>query len=143
MRFMLEHEKDSLGLNFADLKCKEVWAGHLFRATIGVKSTDIADLKTGTMNLKTRTLRKENKVPAELQKELKTKSKRFPNKLEVGKWYTVVATVKGNTLSIAIDGKEVGAFSSEGIAHPTKRLLRLAIHRNVVVDDVKIYSLDG
>ena len=32
MKFMLEDAKDSLGLNFADLKFKEVHAGHLFVA---------------------------------------------------------------------------------------------------------------
>jgi hypothetical protein len=70
-----------------------------------------------------------------------SKPVKFPNKLETGKWYTVVAKINGDALSVSIDGEEVGFFSSEGIAHPTKRMLRLAIHRNVVVDDLKIYSL--
>jgi len=39
---------------------------------------------------------------------------------------------------VTIDGTEVGRFSSPGIAHPTKRLLRLSVPRNAVVDDVKI-----
>ena len=142
MRFMLEHKKDTLGLNFADPKCKEVWAGHLFKVTVGVKATELTDLKTGVMNLKTRELRKANKLPAEQQQALKLKSKRFPHKLETGKWYTIVATVNGNTLSVAIDGSMVGEFSSVGIGHPTKRMLRLAVQRNVVVDDVKIYRID-
>ena len=140
MKFMLEHEQDSLGLNFADLKFKEVWAGHLFKVTIGTARTELADLKTGVMNLKTRELKMAGKLSPEQQEELKTKTKRFPHKLETGKWYTVVATVKDDTLSVEIDGKLVGSFSSEGIAHPTKRLLRLAVQRNVVVDDVKIYA---
>lgn len=143
MKFMLEHENDSLGLNFADPKCKEVWAGHLFKVTVGTKSTELADLKTGMMNLETRTLRKANKLPADRKEALKSKAKRFPHKLEIGKWYTVLAKVNGDTLSVTIDGKLVGEFLSEGIAHPTKRLLRLAIKRNVVVDDLKIYSTDS
>ena len=57
IKFMLEHETDSLGLNFADLKCKEVWAGHLFKVVIGVKQTELADLKTGVMDLKIREAR--------------------------------------------------------------------------------------
>lgn len=140
MKFMLEHEKDTLGLNFADLKFKDVWAGHLFKVTVGTKRTEIADLKTGVMNLKTRELRKANKLTTEQQAALKTKTKRFPHKLQTGKWYTVLATIDDDTLTVAIDGKKVGSFSSEGIAHPTKRMLRLAINRNVVVDDVKIFS---
>jgi hypothetical protein len=141
LRFMLEHEGDSLGLNFADLKCKEVWAGHLFKAVIGAKQTELADLKTGVMDLKVRELRQAKKLSPAQQKELRTKTKKFPHKLDIGKWYNVIAKIDGDTLTVAIDGKEIGTFSSPGIAHPTKRMLRLAIRRNVVVDDLKIYSL--
>lgn len=141
IKFMLEHEKDSLGLNFADLNYKKVWAGHLFKVDIGVKQTQLTDLKTGNMDLKIREARQTKTLTAVQQKMLKTKAKRFPYKLESGKWYTAIAKIVGDKLSVSIDGKEVGSFSSEGIAHPTKRMLRLAIHRNVVVDDVKIYSM--
>ncbi|WP_338020213.1 family 16 glycoside hydrolase [Rhodopirellula sp. P2] len=142
MKFMLEDEKDSLGLNFADLQYKEVWAGHLFRVTVGIKSVEISDLKTGAMDLKTREMRRAGKVPSELQAKLKTKTKRVPHPLETGKWYHVAAEVMGDTMTVSIDGEKVASFTSEGIAHPTKRLLRLAIKRNVVVDDLQIYSLD-
>jgi hypothetical protein len=47
--------------------------------------------------------------------------------------------ITGDTLSASIDGQLVGTFSSPGIAHPTKRTLRLAVARNAVVDDVKIW----
>ncbi|EMI20317.1 signal peptide protein [Rhodopirellula maiorica SM1] len=140
LKFKLEHEKDTLGLNFADLQYKKVWAGHLFKVTVGVKQTEIADLKTGVMDLKIREARQNNTITAEQQATLKTKTKRFSHKLETGKWYTVLAEINGDTLTVSIDGKEVGSFSSPGIAHPTKRMLRLAVRRNVVVDDVKIYS---
>lgn len=142
LKFMLEHSKDTLGLNFADLQHKGVWAGHLFKVVVGVKQTELTDLKTGVMDLKTRQARLANELTDAQKEQLKTKTKKFPNKLETGKWYTVQAKITGDTLSVSIDGKEVGAFSSQGIGHPTKRLLRLAINRNAVVDDVKIYSLD-
>lgn len=141
IKFMFEHEKDSLGLNFADLKYKKVWAGHLFKVDIGVKQTQLTDLKTGNMDLEIREARQAKTLTPDQQKMLKTKAKRFPHKLETGKWYTAIAKIVGDKLSVSIDGKEAGSFSSEGIAHPTKRMLRLAIHRNVVVDDVKIYSM--
>lgn len=142
LKFMLEHPKDSLGLNFADLKYKKVWAGHLFRVNVGVKAVEIADLKTGVMDLKTREARKAGTVSEEVKEKLKTKTKRVPHKLETGKWYHAAAEVVGDTMTVSIDGEEVASFSSEGMAHPTKRLLRLAIKRNVVVDDLQIYSLD-
>jgi len=49
-------------------------------------------------------------------------------------------TVTGETLELAIDGASVGSFTSEGIGHPTKRTLRLAIAKRVVVDDLKVFA---
>jgi hypothetical protein len=34
---------------------------------------------------------------------------------------------------------EAGSFSSPGMAHPTKKMLRLSVPKNAVVDDVKIH----
>ncbi|WP_291174675.1 family 16 glycoside hydrolase [Gimesia sp.] len=140
LRFMLENEKDSLGLNFADLKYKKVHAGHLFVAKVSPRYVELTDLKTGNMDLKTRELRLAQKLPPELQEALKAKRKRFPVKLKTGQWYTLLVTVNGDQLTVKIDGETIGSFSSEGMAHPTKRLLRLAVPRNAVVDDVKIYA---
>lgn len=141
LRFMLEHEKDTLGLNFADLQCKDVWAGHLFKLVVGVNQTELTDLKTGVMDLKIRNLRQSKELTSAQKKELKTKTKKFANKLDTGKWYRVVVNINGDTMTVSIDGKKAGSFSSAGIAHPTKRMLRLSVHRNVVVDDLEIYSL--
>ena len=41
LRFMLEHDGDTLGLDFADLQCKEVHAGHLFKVAVGTKKLEI------------------------------------------------------------------------------------------------------
>ncbi len=142
MKFMLENKSDSLGLNFADLEYKQVWAGHLFKVIVGVEQVELVDLKTGAMDLKTREARTANTLTKQRADELKTKSKKFSHKLEMGKWYTVAATVRGDTLSVAIDGKPIASFASEGMAHPTKRMLRLSIPKSVVVDDLKIFSLD-
>jgi len=61
--------------------------------------------------------------------------------LELGKWYTLVVEVSGNTVRASIEGKLLNTFSSEGFAHPTKRMLRLAVPRQAVVDDVKVFSV--
>lgn len=140
LRFMLEHKDDNLGLNFADLKYKKVWAGHLFVARISTKDVQLQDLKTGNMDLEIRELRKAKKLTQEQQKSLKSKTKRIPHKLSTGEWHSLKVSIQNDTLSVAIDDKQVGSFSSEGIAHPTKRMLRLSVPRNAVVDDVKIYS---
>ncbi len=140
MRFKLEDKQDSLGLNFADLKCEEVHAGHLFAARISVKDVLLQDLKTGNMRLDIRETRQAKKpLTDEQQAALEGKNKSTPHRLEVGKWYEVEATIKGDQLSVSIDDKPIAMLTSPGIAHPTKRMLRLAVPRNAVVDDVKIW----
>ena len=141
IRFMLESPKDTLGLNFADLKLKTVHAGHLFKVTVGTKRLEIADLKTGVMDLKIRKLRKSGTLPPKTKKLLATKRKTVPVKLQAGEWYALSVTIAGNKVQVSIDRKPVTSFSSDGFAHPTKRMLRLAVRRNAAVDDLKIHSL--
>jgi len=140
MKFMLEEAQDSLGLDFADLQVKEVHAGHLIHVTVSTKTVVIDDMKTGIMNLKFEEAKKAKTLTAEQKKFLATTKKSIPNKLETGKWYALSVQIQGDKLSVAIDGKDVGSFSSEGIAHPTKKMLRLAVPHKAVVDDVKIYA---
>lgn len=141
IRFKLEAKGDSLGLNFADLKFKEVHAGHLFAVRVHTHQVILQDLKTGRMAKKTRALNKAKKLTAEQKAALKLKEKSFRNKLEVGKWYKLLVEVNDATLSVKIDDQEVGSFTSPGIKHPTKRTLRLAVPKNAVVDDLKVYKL--
>ena len=140
LRFKLEAKDDSLGLNFADLKFKEVHAGHLFAVRIHTHRVLLQDLKTGRMEKKTRELNKAKKLTPEQKKALRGKEKEFKNKLEVGEWYNLLVEINADTLSVKIDDKEIGSFKSEGIAHPTKRTLRLAVPKNAVVDDLKIWK---
>ncbi|MFD2255970.1 family 16 glycoside hydrolase [Luteolibacter algae] len=142
VRFMLENEKDMLGLNFADLTFKEVHAGHLFKVEISRNKASITDLKTGVMANEIYARRKAGNSTPEDQEILKTKRKYNPIDLKTGKWYSLLVTVKGNVATASIDGKEVVSFSSEGIAHDKKETLRLSVPREVVVDDLKIYSSD-
>ena len=108
---------------------------------ISTKNVQMNDLKTGVMANEMRKARQDKAITPKQQKMLKTKTKRFPNKLEVGKWHHLVVTIKGETMTVTINEKKVGSFSSEGIAHPTKRALRVAVPKKVIIDDLKIYSL--
>jgi hypothetical protein len=139
LRFMLEDGRDSLGLNFADLQYKPVHAGHLFVAKVSTRMVHLQDLKTGNMDLVMRQARQENTLTDAQKSLLKEKEVKFPHKLKTGRWYELLVKVEDDSLMVSIDDKLVGSFRSEGIAHPTKRLLRLAVPRNAVVDDVRIY----
>lgn len=140
LRFKLEDGKDSLGLNFADPEFNEVHAGHLFAAKVDTKRVQCQDLKTGNMRLDIRQAREAKKpLSEEQQAALKGKDKSFPHPLEIGKWHDLLVQIAGDEITVTINGTEVGRFNSPGIAHPTKRLLRLAVPRNAVVDEVKIW----
>ena len=141
MRFLLKDKKDSLGLNFADLNFKGVHAGHLFVVRIYSNRVEITDLKTGVMRKDIRETRKAKKALSEEQKHaLKGKSKRFEKVTATGKWHNLLVTVSEDQLSLELDGEQVGSFSSSGIAHPTKQMLRLSVPQNVVVDDVRLWK---
>jgi hypothetical protein len=144
MRFMLEDARDSLGLDFADLQCKEVHAGHLFAVRLTPKQVVFQDLKTGGMRLDIQTARQaKQKLSAEQEQALKGKQKTVPQALALGQWHDVLVKVAGDELSVTLDGKLIGSLKSPGIAHPMKRMLRLAVPRNAVVDDVKIWRAGG
>lgn len=140
LRFMLEDPKDSLGLDFADLGFKEVHAGHLFKVGVSATKMDIDDMKSGGMNMAFYDAKKAKTLTKEQQALIASKKKAFPTKIEPGKWHDLVVQIKGDTVSVAIDGKDAGSFSSAGFAHPTKKMLRLSVPKNAVVDDVKIYK---
>lgn len=140
LRFKLEDARDSLGLDFADLQCKEVHAGHLFAARVNPKQVIFQDLKTGNMRLDIQEARQaKKKLTPEQEQALKGKQKTVPQTIALNTWHDLLVKVAGDELSITLDGKTVGAFTSPGIGHPTKRMLRLAVPRNAVVDDVKIW----
>lgn len=140
LRFKLDDAADSLGLNFADPECKEVHAGHLFAARVHSAKVLFQDLKTGNMRLDIREARQaKQELTAEQQAALKGKEKAVPFETATGQWHDLLVKIAGDELSVTIDGHAVGSFHSPGIAHPTKRLLRLAVPRNAWVDDVKIW----
>lgn len=133
LRFMLENEQDTLGLDFADLGFKEVHAGHLFKVDVGTKKVAIDDMKFYDAK-KAKTLTKEQ------TQFINSMKKSFPAKLKTGTWYTLLVTIKGDTITASIDGKVAGTATSDGFAHPTKKMLRLAVPKSAVVDDVKIWA---
>ena len=139
LRFLLEDPKDILGLNFADLDYKPVHAGHLFVVRIRKDRVEIQDLKTGNMDLKIREARLGGTLSPAQKKTLAAKTAKIPHRVANNKWHDLLIQIAGDRLEVTIDGEEVGHFESEGIAHATKKLLRLSVPRNAVVDDVKIY----
>ena len=140
LRFKLG-EGDDLGVDFVDRELKTVHAGHLCMARVTNKNLTIMDSKTGGMDNKIRERRQAGDKSPELAALLKTKTKSFKLDLKPNEWHTMHITLVGDSMAVKIDGKDVGSFSSEGIAHPTKRMITLAVNKSAIVDDVKVSKL--
>lgn len=141
MRFKFHEEKDTLNLNFADLSYKEVHAGHICQTVFGTKQTTFVDYKTGGMLLKYYDARKAKTLSKEDEEMLKTKQKSVPYDISINEWHALKVTIVGDTMTAAVDGKTIGSFSSPGIAHESKQVLRLLVSNKVTIDDVKYYKL--
>jgi hypothetical protein len=141
MRFMLENQKDVLGLDIADPECKEVHSGHLIKIDVSTGQVVVNDTKTGQMNLKFEEARKAKSLTPAQSAFIASKRQAFPNTVAIGQWHDLLVTIRAETVSVSIDGKPVAAFSSEGVAHPTKRVVRLVVPREVWVDDLKVFAL--
>lgn len=140
MKFKLA-EGDDLGLDFVDRELKTVHAGHLCMARVTLKNISLTDSKTGAMNNEIKARRERGDKSPELAALLKSKTKTFPLSLAAGEWHTMHVTVEGDKMSVSIDGKPIGEFQSEGIAHPTKRMITLAVNKSAAVDDVNVWRL--
>lgn len=139
MKFQLEDPKDSLGLDFADAEEISVHAGHLFAVRCKPDAVQVQDLKNGSMNLEIREARL-NQSLTKAQKDLIAGlTKNFPAEIAIGQWHDLLVEIAGDTVTVSVDGKEAGHFSAAGFAHPTKRMLRLSVPRNAVVDEVRIW----
>lgn len=139
MRFKLHEAKDNIMLNFADLSCKEVHAGHLCAAVFAADKVTLQDMKTGNMFLKYYDANKAGTLSKEDKDLIKTKQKSFPHVTSLEAWHTLSVTIVGDTMAASVDGEQVGSFASPGIAHESKQVLRLLVPHQVTIDDVKYY----
>jgi len=140
LRFKLE-EGDDLGVDFVDRELKTVHAGHLCLAHVTLKNVALTDSKTGGMDNSIQERRLAGDKSPELLALLKTKTRSFPVDLKAGEWHTLLVVVDGNAMRATVDDKLIGEFKSPGIAHPTKRMITLAVNKSAWVDDVKVWKL--
>ena len=133
-------EAERFNVWFDDKDYKESHAGHISSISISPTSLSISDAKTGNFK---NDIYEKRKSPEGLDKGteemLKSKTVRFELELDREKWYELLIRTKGDNLVVKIDGKEVGEFQSEGVAHMTKSLVSLTTNVNDVhYDDLLI-----
>ena len=127
-------------MDIADPECKEVHSGHLFKIDVGTKQVVVDDKKTGIMNMKFYEARKAKTLTPEQLAFIAAQKKTFPFTLETGKWHELLIKVAGDNVTVSIDGKPVASVTAAGVAHPTKRIVRLSVGRQAWVDDVKVFT---
>ena len=140
LRFKLK-PGDDLGLDFVDRQLKTVHAGHLCIARVTLKQLTLTDSKTGHMKNDIREKRQAGDKSPQMLAFLKTKNAGFPLKLQADQWHTLRIAIEADVMSASLDGRFVGKFQSEGIAHPTKRMITLAVNKSASIDDVRIWKL--
>jgi len=140
LRFKLE-EGDDLGVDFVDRELKTVHAGHLCIARVTLKNLALTDEKTGGMDNAVHERRLAGDNSPELLRLLQSRTRSFPLDLKPSAWHTLLVVVDGDVMRATIDDKPIGEFRSPGIAHPTKRMLTLAVNKSAWVDDVKVWNL--
>jgi len=139
LKFRLDNEQDSLKLNFTDLGCKTVHAGHLFDVVVSPQGVLLEDRKTGVMDLKIRAARKAGTLTKAQQQMLTSRKQFFPMPIETGVWHDLLVHVDGDLLRATVNGQPVGEFSSPGFAHPTKTMIRLLVPYTASVDELRIW----
>lgn len=140
LRFKLG-AKDDLGIDFVDRELQSVHAGHLCIARVRLDRITLNDSKTGSMDKRIRERRRSGEKSAELKELLASKTASFPLDLEADKWHQLLVVIEGDSMRASINGEPVGEFQSEGIAHPTKRMITLAVNKSAWIDDIKIWKM--
>ncbi|MBI1369950.1 MAG: hypothetical protein GC162_15010 [Planctomycetes bacterium] len=140
VRFKPVDKNIGLQIAFNDRSYKDSHAGHICRVALTPKGVKFQDGKFGVFS---------NKVYAQKEKDgsLNDESKAviaahqkfvdFP--ITGADWSTAVVRIKGDTMELVIDGKDVGSYQSEGIAHATKSNIAFVVGKDeMYLDDVVI-----
>ncbi|MEM1444322.1 MAG: LamG-like jellyroll fold domain-containing protein, partial [Verrucomicrobiota bacterium] len=130
-------EGGQLKLAFNDKNEKAVWAGHINGVTINETSLLISDEKSARFDMKYR----ENKDSDEYREALEAAETTMELDVDADEWVEVVTHHDGETLTVYLDGKEVGSHTSPGFAHPTKNHFAFAVPKKAIVDDLYLWKV--
>ncbi len=131
----------STGFNavFDDQKHKGSHAGHICRVAFTPKLIRLGDDKEGVMRNDIFALRKDPARKAEADKLLAGRSASAPIQLEQRRWHRVAITIRGDEMTVSLDGQPAGRLKSPGLAHPTKTSFHFTVNGpGVLFDNVRI-----
>lgn len=130
---------------YRDRTCKSSHAGHICHVAVSLKSLVMHDGKTGIFRKDIRDARKaKKKLDDSIVQLLKTKSSRHKLDLDQASWHQLVIRIQGDAMETFIDGKFIGRFQSEGLAHSTKDQVNLTTgQREMLYDDFQIKGVSN
>src|SRR6476469_8640876 len=134
-----------IDVEFDDRKYTGSHYGHLCRAQVRLDGVTLIDEKEGSMRNDIYEMSKDQAKKAERAALLKGKSVTYPlaEKLEAGKWYTLVVETVGDTMRVTIDGKPAAFLKSPGIGHATKSTIELGVGgKDGYFDDIKVWNAE-
>ncbi|MGV3720519.1 MAG: hypothetical protein ACO1SX_06365 [Actinomycetota bacterium] len=134
-----------IDVEFDDRAYKGAHYGHLCRAQVRLDRVTIMDEREGTQNEVVKAMRLDPATKAEADRIIRRHMAHFPlaEKLEQGKWYTVVVETIGEAMRVTIDGKPAAYFKSPGIGHATKSKIELGVAgKHGYFDDLKVWNAE-
>ena len=142
LKFRIDDKRDDFGIDFADTGYKEVHAGHICKVIFRPSVVEIFDFKNGRMKKTFRDAVKANNATDEQMAAVAKWQRKFDAPVSRGKWHDAIVTIRRGEMVVELDGKQIGAFKSPGMAHPEMNLIRFSARRQAGMDDVKMYSLE-
>jgi hypothetical protein len=134
-----------IDVEFDDRAYKGAHYGHLCRAQVRPDRVTIMDEREGTQNEVVKAMRLDPATKAEADRIIRQHMAHFPlpEKLEQGKWYTLVVETIGEAMRVTIDGKPAAYFKSPGIGHATKSKIELGVAgKDGYFDDIKVWNAE-
>lgn len=125
---------------FDDKNYKGAHAGHICQVSISPDAVQIMDAKEGRFKSEYYTVLKAGgTLDPETQKLINSKVTRSPIKFTLNEWHTLLVRTKGDEVTVALNGENIGSFKSNGIAHDTKSLVSLTTNNvDIHYDDFSI-----
>jgi hypothetical protein len=132
-----------MDVEFDDRRYTGAHYGHICRAQVRLTGVTLIDERDGGMKNDIYEMKKDPAKKAEVAKLLVGRSATYPQKLESGKWYTLVVETVGDEMRVTIDGKPSGYLKSSGIAHATKSKIELGVAgKDGYFDDIKVWNAE-
>lgn len=135
----------AMDVEFDDRAYTGAHYGHLCRAIVRLDRVTIMDERDGTQNEALKAMREDPAKKDEANRIIQQHIANFPlaEKLEQGKWYTVVVETVGEAMRVTIDGKPVAYFKSSGIGHATKSKIEVGVSgKDGFYDDIKVWNAE-